>query len=59
MALITSREGAALGDFSANLERYGFSVALFDAHVEGRRAIGDILRASHSSISTRRIGIFW
>lgn len=43
VALITSREGAALGDFSANLERYGFSVALFDAHVEGRRAIGDIL----------------
>lgn len=43
VALITSREGAALGDFSANLERYGFSVALFDAHVEGKRAIGDIL----------------
>ena len=43
VALITSREGAALGDFTANLERYGFSITLFDAHVEGKRAIGDIL----------------
>lgn len=43
IALITSREGAALGDFAANLGRYGFSVTLFDAHVEGKRAIGDIL----------------
>ena len=43
VALITSREGAALGDFSANLGRYGFSVSLFDAHVEGKRSIKDIL----------------
>ena len=45
VALITSREGAALGDFAANLGRCGFSVTLFDVHVEGKRAIGDILES--------------
>ncbi|MFZ1736096.1 MAG: exodeoxyribonuclease VII large subunit, partial [Candidatus Moraniibacteriota bacterium] len=43
VALITSREGAAIGDFAANLGRYGFSITLFDAHVEGKRSVGDIL----------------
>ncbi|MGB2790988.1 MAG: exodeoxyribonuclease VII large subunit [Candidatus Moraniibacteriota bacterium] len=43
VALITSREGAAIGDFTANLGRYGFSITLFDAHVEGKRSVGDIL----------------
>jgi exodeoxyribonuclease VII large subunit len=43
IALVTSREGAAIGDFMANLGRYGFSISLFDAHVEGKRAIGDII----------------
>ncbi len=43
VALITSRDGAAIGDFSANLGRYGFSVSLFDAHVEGKRSVGDII----------------
>ncbi len=42
IALLTSREGAALGDFSANLGRHGFLVTLFDAHVEGKRAIAEL-----------------
>lgn len=43
IALVTSREGAAIGDFSANLGRRGFSVSLFDAHVEGSRALDELV----------------
>ncbi|QQS21153.1 MAG: exodeoxyribonuclease VII large subunit [Candidatus Moraniibacteriota bacterium] len=43
IALLTSREGAAMGDFAANLRQHGFSVSLFDAHVEGRYAVSDLL----------------
>lgn len=43
IAVITSKDGAALGDFSANLGRFGFSVSLFDAHVEGRHAIPELI----------------
>ena len=44
IALLTSREGAAIGDFMANIGRYGFSISLFDAHVEGSRAVSELLR---------------
>lgn len=43
IALLTSREGAAIGDFSANVGRHGFCVSLFDAHVEGKRALSDLV----------------
>lgn len=43
IALVTSREGAAIGDFMANLGRHGFSVSLFDAHVEGKRAVEEVI----------------
>lgn len=43
IALLTSREGAAIGDFTANLGRHGFRVSLFDAHVEGKRALADLV----------------
>lgn len=43
IALLTSREGAAIGDFVMNLGRHGFSISLFDAHVEGKRATADLV----------------
>lgn len=45
IALVSSREGAALGDFMANIGRRGFQIALFDARVEGAGALPDIVRA--------------
>lgn len=44
IALITSKEGAALGDFAANIGQKGFKITLFDAHVEGKRAIADLVQ---------------
>lgn len=43
IALLTSREGAAIGDFMMNLGRHGFAISLFDAHVEGKRAIAELV----------------
>ncbi len=43
IALLTSREGAAIGDFTANLGRFGFSISLFDVHVEGSRSVAELL----------------
>lgn len=44
IALITSRDGAAIGDFMMNLGRYGFTVTLYHSSVEGMRAVADISR---------------
>lgn len=45
IALVSSREGAALGDFMANIGRRGFHIALVDARVEGAQALPDLIRA--------------
>lgn len=45
IALVSSREGAALGDFMANIGQRGFHIALFDARVEGAQALPDLIRA--------------
>ncbi|MEI8103571.1 MAG: exodeoxyribonuclease VII large subunit [Candidatus Moraniibacteriota bacterium] len=45
IALITSRDGAAIGDFMMNLGRYGFKVTLYHSSVEGMRAVPDLMRA--------------
>lgn len=45
IALISSREGAALGDFMANIGRRGFHISLFDARVEGAGALPDLVHA--------------
>lgn len=45
IALITSADGAALGDFTTNLCRAGFQVTLYPTLVEGKRAVFDILAA--------------
>lgn len=45
IALITSQEGAALGDFTMNLTRVGFRVTLYPTLVEGKRAVFEIKQA--------------
>ncbi len=45
IALITSQEGAALGDFTMNLTRVGFQVTLYPSLVEGKRAVFEIIKA--------------
>jgi len=45
IALITSSDGAALGDFMSNLTRAGLHITLFPTLVEGKRAVFEILNA--------------
>ncbi len=45
IAIITSQEGAALGDFTMNLTRVGFQVQLYPTLVEGKRAVFEIIKA--------------
>ena len=45
IALITSEQGAAIGDFLTNLGRLGVKVDLYPASVEGKRAVLELLRA--------------
>lgn len=45
IALITSQEGAAIGDFTMNLTRAGFQVRLYPTLVEGKRAVFEIVKA--------------
>ena len=45
IALITSKEGAALGDFKMNLTRAGMHITLFPTLVEGKRAVFEIMQA--------------
>lgn len=45
MALITSQEGAAIGDFMMNLTRAGLQVHLYSTLVEGKRAVFEIIKA--------------
>jgi exodeoxyribonuclease VII large subunit len=45
VALITSEQGAAIGDFTMNLGQLGMRVDFFPASVEGNRSVADILSA--------------
>ena len=45
IALITSEQGAAIGDFTMNLGQLGIKVDFYPASVEGMRAVVDILEA--------------
>jgi exodeoxyribonuclease VII large subunit len=43
IALITSLDGAAIGDFQMNLGRFGLKVDLYPSGVEGQRAIHELV----------------
>jgi len=45
IALITSREGAAIGDFTMNLARAGMQVDFYPTLVEGKKAVFEIIEA--------------
>lgn len=45
IALITSPNGAAIGDFLSNVGQHGLSITLYPALVEGKRAVESLLRA--------------
>lgn len=45
IALITSREGAAIGDFTMNLARAGMHVDFYPTLVEGKKAVFEIIEA--------------
>ncbi|MEI6649874.1 MAG: exodeoxyribonuclease VII large subunit [Candidatus Moraniibacteriota bacterium] len=45
IALITSEQGAAIGDFLTNLGRLGVRVDLYPSSVEGKRAVLELLKA--------------
>ena len=45
IALITSEQGAAIGDFTMNLGQIGLSVDFYPTSVEGKKAVFEILAA--------------
>ncbi|MBP7060513.1 MAG: exodeoxyribonuclease VII large subunit [Candidatus Moranbacteria bacterium] len=47
IALITSEQGAAIGDFTMNLGSQGFRVGFYPTSVEGKKAVYEILEALH------------
>lgn len=44
IGLITSHQGAAIGDFTSNLGSYGFQIKFFDSRVEGKQAVFDLIK---------------
>ncbi|MBW6441056.1 exodeoxyribonuclease VII large subunit [Patescibacteria group bacterium] len=45
IGLITSSQGAAIGDFTTNLGNYGFKIKFINSSVEGKQAVFDLIRA--------------
>ncbi|MCK4919002.1 MAG: exodeoxyribonuclease VII large subunit [Candidatus Pacebacteria bacterium] len=45
IGLITSSQGAAIGDFRSNLGSYGFKIKFIDSSVEGKQAVFDLISA--------------
>jgi exodeoxyribonuclease VII large subunit len=45
IALITSNQGAAIGDFLMNLGKWGFKISLLNVNVEGKKAVFDLIEA--------------
>lgn len=45
IGLITSRDGAVIGDFSTNIGKFGYQIIFMDSRVEGAAAITDLVSA--------------
>lgn len=45
IGLITSRDGAVIGDFSANIGKFGYKIIFMDSRVEGAASIRDLIGA--------------
>ena len=44
IGLITSHQGAAIGDFISNVGNYGYKIKFYDSRVEGKQAVFDLIR---------------
>lgn len=45
IGIITSKDGAAIGDFLANIGKFGFQISLIDSRVEGQLATRELLKS--------------
>lgn len=45
IGLITSRTGAAIGDFTTNVGQYGYKIIFHQSRVEGAQAVDDLMEA--------------
>lgn len=48
IGLITSREGAAIGDFVSNVGQFGLHIQFINSSVEGKRAVFELMKAIRS-----------
>lgn len=44
IGLITSHQGAAIGDFISNVGNYGYKIKFFDSRVEGKQAVFELIK---------------
>lgn len=44
IGLITSHQGAAIGDFVSNIGNYGYKIKFFDSRVEGKQAVFELVK---------------
>ncbi|HLM84396.1 MAG TPA: exodeoxyribonuclease VII large subunit, partial [Candidatus Bathyarchaeia archaeon] len=44
IGLITSHQGAAIGDFVSNVGNYGYKIKFYDSRVEGKQAVFDLIK---------------
>ena len=44
IGLITSHQGAAIGDFISNVGNYGYQIKFYDSRVEGKQAVFDLIQ---------------
>jgi len=44
IGLITSHQGAAIGDFISNVGNYGYRIKFFDSRVEGKQAVFELVK---------------
>jgi len=57
IGLITSNQGAAMGDFMTNIGNYGFKIKLINSSVEGKQAIFDLLNAIKTAKQTKDLEV--
>lgn len=48
IGLITSKDGAAIGDFTSNIGKYGLRIRFINSSVEGKRAVFELINAMKS-----------
>ena len=44
IGLVTSHQGAAIGDFVSNVGNYGYKIKFFDSRVEGKQAVFELIK---------------